>query len=167
VALFGDPAVAAWIWPPERDESGPRTADQANALIDRFLGHWADHGYGMWYWTERESGEFVGQVGFQHAEVQGERHVEIGWTLMPTQQGKGYATEAATAVLAHGFDALDLDEVVSFTLPHNSASRRVMEKIGLTYDRDFSHVGLPHVLYRCDAPADAPARRSHSSRARR
>jgi RimJ/RimL family protein N-acetyltransferase len=151
-ALFGDPAVAAWIWPLEREDSGPRTPEQAAALVDRFAGHWAEHGFGMWRLTERASGEFVGQVGFQYADIEGEPAVEIGWTLLSTHWGKGYATEAAQAALEHGFDVVGLDEIVSFTLPHNRASRRVMEKLGLTYDRDFTHAGLPHVLYRVARP---------------
>ena len=57
VALFGDPRVADWIWPSERDDSGPRTPEQASALIDRFVAHWREHGFGMWYFRERGSGE--------------------------------------------------------------------------------------------------------------
>lgn len=151
-ALFGDPRVAAWIWPPERDDSGPRTPAQADELVDRFLAHWAEHGYGMWHFAERDGGDFVGQVGLQQANVEGERVVEIGWTLLSGQWGKGYATEAARSVLELGSGPLGIDEIVSFTLPHNQASRRVMEKIGLAYDRDFVHVGLPHVLYRSVDP---------------
>jgi [ribosomal protein S5]-alanine N-acetyltransferase len=155
MALFGDPRVAAWIWPLERDDSGPRTPDQANGLVDRFLAHWAGHGYGMWYFAERESGDFVGQIGLQQADVEGRAVVEIGWTLLPAHWGQGYATEAARAALAYGFETVDLDEVVSFTLPHNLASRRVMEKLGMAYDHDFIHADLPHVLYRLPNPARA------------
>ncbi|MCB0976161.1 MAG: GNAT family N-acetyltransferase [Acidimicrobiales bacterium] len=71
--------------------------------------------------------------------------------------GPGYATEAAKAVLADGFDRLRLGEIVSFTWEGNTASRRVMEKLGMTHDPsdDFDHPKLPtghrlrpHVLYR-------------------
>ena len=147
VALFGDPAVAAWIWPAERDDSGPRTPAEADALVERFIGHWTEHGIGMWRLTERASGEFVGQAGLQQANVEGELKMEVGWTLLPSHWGKGYATEAGAAALAHGFETAGLDEIVSFTLPHNRASRNVMEKLGMTHVRDFVHVGLPHALY--------------------
>ncbi|HEX2071357.1 MAG TPA: GNAT family N-acetyltransferase [Thermoleophilaceae bacterium] len=152
VALFGDPQVATWIWPPERDDSGPRTPEQAEALVERFLGHWIEHGYGMWYFAERHSGDFVGQIGLQHTDVEGEPVVEIGWTLLPAHWGRGYATEAGRAALDLAFFRLALDEIVSFTLPHNRASRRVMEKLGMTYVRDFVHADLPHVLYRLERP---------------
>jgi [ribosomal protein S5]-alanine N-acetyltransferase len=158
VALFGDPQVAAWIWPPERDDSGPRTPEQAYALLERFHDHWADHGYGMWYFTERDSGDFVGQVGLQQADVEGTSVVEIGWTLVPSHWGKGYATEAGRSVLELGLGPLGFDEIVSFTLPRNRASRRVMDKLGLTYSREFVHAGLPHVLYRLTAPSGSNRR---------
>jgi RimJ/RimL family protein N-acetyltransferase len=71
--------------------------------------------------------------------------------------GKGYATEAAWAVLAFGFDVLELEEIVSFTVPGNARSRRVMERLGMTCNPadEFDHPLLPdghplrrHVLYR-------------------
>ncbi len=71
--------------------------------------------------------------------------------------GAGLATEAARAVMRHGFETLRLNEIVSFTVPANVRSRRVMEKLGMTHDPadDFDHPNLPeghhlrrHVLYR-------------------
>jgi ribosomal-protein-alanine N-acetyltransferase len=88
--------------------------------------------------------------------------VEIGWRLARRHQGFGYASEAARAVLAHGFERVGLDEIVSFTVPANTASRRVMEKIGMLRDPagDFDHPSLPegsplrrHVLYRLSRAA--------------
>ena len=77
--------------------------------------------------------------------------------------GKGYATEAALAAVDFAFGRLGLDELVSFTVPGNSASRRVMEKLGMTHEsaRDFHHPDLPrkspfsrHVFYRMSRDAD-------------
>jgi ribosomal-protein-alanine N-acetyltransferase len=91
--------------------------------------------------------------------------VEVGWRLSREHWGKGYATEAASKALAHGFGALGLAEIVSFTAVTNQRSRRVMEKLGMTHDPndDFEHPALPpghplrrHVLYRIrreEAPA--------------
>ena len=87
--------------------------------------------------------------------------VEIGWRLARAYWGRGYATEAAEAALAHAFGPLGLREVVAFTVPGNAASRRVMEKIGMRHDPadDFDHPDLPeghamarHVLYRATRP---------------
>jgi RimJ/RimL family protein N-acetyltransferase len=83
--------------------------------------------------------------------------VEIGWRFAAHAWGNGYATEAASAVLAHAFDELGLDALVSMTAVQNEPSRRVMERIGMTRDPvdDFDHPSIPeghplrrHVLYR-------------------
>ena len=65
---------------------------------------------------------------------------------------EGLATELGAASLAVAFGPLGLADVVSFTLPDNRASRRVMEKLGFAFERDTIHAGLPHVLYRLRAP---------------
>ncbi len=83
--------------------------------------------------------------------------VEIGWRLAAEQWGQGYASEAARAALAHGFDTVGLHEIVAFTIPVNLRSRRVMDRLGMRHDPadDFDHPGFPpghrlcrHVLYR-------------------
>ena len=90
---------------------------------------------------------FVGFVGLSVPRF--EAHftpcVEIGWRLSPEHWGRGYATEAARAALVFGFETLQLDEIVSFTVPENLRSRRVMEKIGMSHSPadDFDHPALP------------------------
>jgi RimJ/RimL family protein N-acetyltransferase len=83
--------------------------------------------------------------------------VEVGWRLSREQWGRGYATEGARAALSFGFETLTLGEIVSFTVPANLRSRRVMQRLRMTHDPadDFDHPGLPvdhplrrHVLYR-------------------
>ena len=83
--------------------------------------------------------------------------VEIGWRLAPAHWGKGYATEAAKAAVRFGFEDLNLDQIVSFTVAANKSSWSVMERLGMTRDpaEDFDHPRLPkghtlrrHVLYR-------------------
>ena len=102
---------------------------------------------------------FIGFVGL--AVPRFEAHftpcVEIGWRVAADQWNRGYATEAACAVLKYGFEIIGLSEIVSFTVPINLPSRRVMEKIGMTHNSadDFDHPLIPeghplrrHVLYR-------------------
>jgi len=83
--------------------------------------------------------------------------VEIGWRLTKDAWGNGYATESSTAAMTWGFDVLALDEIVSFTVPQNARSRRVMERLRMTYDPtdDWDHPRMAeiprmqrHVLYR-------------------
>jgi RimJ/RimL family protein N-acetyltransferase len=93
--------------------------------------------------------------------------VEIGWRLAHEYWRQGLATEGARAVAHHAFNDLRLPALVSFTVPGNLRSRRVMEKLCMTYDPvdDFDHPTLPeghplrrHVLYRLQAPAHASGR---------
>jgi len=139
----------------------PRCLSRAESdeLADGIETHFERHGFGLFAAQVRRSGEFAGFIGL--AVPAFEAHftpaVEIGWRLDPRFWNQGLATEGARAVLRYAFDELRLDEVVSFTVPANLASRRVMEKLGMTHDPadDFDHPRLPeghplrrHVLYR-------------------
>jgi RimJ/RimL family protein N-acetyltransferase len=78
--------------------------------------------------------------------------VEVGWTFARDVWGRGYATEGGQVALEHAFATLDLDRVISFTRINNLASRRVMEKLGLTRRGESDYKGIPHVWYAIDRP---------------
>jgi RimJ/RimL family protein N-acetyltransferase len=134
------------------------TREESDAYVDRVSAVIEERGWGTWAVEVVATGEFIGYVGLN--EPRFEAHftpaVEIGWRLARSAWGHGYATEAARAVLSFAFDELELDEVVSFTTVENRRSRRVMERIGMSYDidGDFDHPNVteervrPHVLYR-------------------
>lgn len=130
------------------------TADQSHALADLIELHFERHGYGLWAVEIPGTTPFAGFIGLMVPSFAAPFTpcVEIGWRLAAEQWGRGYAVEGARAVLAHAFGALDLGEVVSFTVPANVRSRRVMERIGMTHDPadDFDHPAGAgrHVLYR-------------------
>jgi RimJ/RimL family protein N-acetyltransferase len=92
------------------------------------VGHWKLRGFGLFAVVERGSGEFVGRVGPWFPE--GWPDVEIGWTLRSRFWGRGYATEAARAVLPYVFDDLGKNRVISLIPPDNLASIRVAFKLG-------------------------------------
>jgi ribosomal-protein-alanine N-acetyltransferase len=140
--LLFDPAVAPWLRPPPLR---PFTEADPPALLVRDLRHWEEHGWGPW--VVEQGGAFAGRAGLSTTRVAGERAVEVAWAVVGAAQGRGLATRAARAAVARARE-LGLEEVVSFTLPDNGASRRVMEKAGLAFDRDITHGGVPHVLYR-------------------
>ena len=100
---------------------------------------------------ERDGGNFAGYGGIKHATVEGRDEIELAYAIRSGDWGQGFATEASLAALHLGFDAMGLDRIVAFTLPHNRASRSVIEKCGFTYQRDIVHAGLPHVLYILEA----------------
>jgi RimJ/RimL family protein N-acetyltransferase len=134
--------------------------DQSDALADRIALHFDKHGFGLWAVEISGITPFAGFVGLSIPAF--EAHftpcVEVGWRLAADYWGQGYATEAARAAVAFGFEHLHLPEVVSFTVPENTRSRRVMERIGMLREPadDFDHPNAPlslrrHVLYRSKA----------------
>lgn len=135
------------------------TKEESDALIKRCKQHFASHGFGLWALELKETSQFIGFTGLMIPSFASHFTpcVEIGWRIASPFWNKGYATEAALAVLQFAFEKTDLQEIVSFTTSKNLASRRVMEKIGMTRNPadDFEHPKLPtshplskHVLYR-------------------
>lgn len=132
------------------------TRAESDAMVERIAEHFDRHGFGLWAVEVREQSPFIGFVGLAvpsfHAHFT--PCVEVGWRLAAEFWGRGYATEAARATLMFGFGPVALKEIVSFTVPENARSRRVMERLGMTHHAadDFDHPGLPdrrrHVLYR-------------------
>lgn len=139
----------------------PLSAPESDAFAQRIQEHIAAHGFGLWAVEEKESGNFLGYVGLSIPSfivpTIGKPCVEIGWRLAHDAWGKGYATEAARAALDLAFNRYGLEEIVSFTVPANVRSTRVMEKLGMTHNPadDFDHPRIEkinplcrHVLYR-------------------
>ena len=93
-------------------------------------------GFGLLACVLKNTNEFIGYIGLAVPGFQAHFTpcVEIGWRLAYNAWGKGYATEAAQACLADGFIQHKLEEIVSFTVPQNLRSRRVMEKLGMSHD---------------------------------
>jgi RimJ/RimL family protein N-acetyltransferase len=77
------------------------------------------------------SSRVVGHALLQYAKINGEDRVELGYAFARDAWGKGYATELAHGLLRFGFDTLKLDEIYGVVIPENTASRRVLEKIGM------------------------------------
>jgi RimJ/RimL family protein N-acetyltransferase len=151
-ALNADPRVMEFF-------PGVLSRKESDALADRIEAHFAEHGFGVFAAELRASEEFIGFVGLAVPSFAAHFTpcVEIGWRLAPAHWGQGLATEAARAVAQYGGEIVGLKEIVSFTVPANLRSRRVMEKSGMTHDPadDFDHPRFPeghplrrHVLYR-------------------
>jgi RimJ/RimL family protein N-acetyltransferase len=141
--------------------------DESRVRFERGNARMAERGYGLWPVEVAGGAPFIGIVGLTDPDFQAPfmPAVEIGWRLAADHWGRGYATEAARAVLAFGFERLALPEIVSFTTVANVRSRRVMEKLGMrrSSDDDFLHPSIPdghplrpHVLYRLSRASLAP-----------
>jgi len=134
---------------------------ESDAMVDRATASLESNGWGLW--AVEHNGEFLGFTGLAVPafDARFTPAVEVGWRFARSAWGHGFATEAARAAVAFGFEQLGLAEIVSFTTRANQRSRAVMERIGMTTDPadDFLHPRLdpadplrPHVLYRLPAP---------------
>ena len=121
-----------------------RPLDQAGSdvLLEHVEAHWGEHGFGLWaVQAAGEPGELLGFCGLAIPSFLPEvlPAVEVGWRLRRDAWGSGYATEAAQAALAWGWDELGLEQVIAIVDPRNDASLRVAEKLGMTRGRDRVH----------------------------
>jgi RimJ/RimL family protein N-acetyltransferase len=150
--LNADPRVVEFL-------PGPLSRSESDARVDRIEAHFQQHGFGLWAVEIPRISPFAGFIGLSipRFEAPFTPCIEIGWRLDAECWNRGYATEGARAALAFGFRWLQVEEIVSFTVPLNVRSRRVMEKLGMTHSArdDFDHPLLPeghplrrHVLYR-------------------
>ncbi len=122
----------------------PLTRAGSDAMLDRIDAHFALHGYGFWALEVRDSAALIGACGLMHISWKAffTPAVEIGWRLSTAWQGKGLAREAAETALTCAFDALGLDRVVSFTVPANTASWGLMQRLGMRKLGEFDHPNL-------------------------
>ena len=150
-ALNADPVVMAHFPAPLTREESDSIADRCERLI-------AERGWGAWVTEIKATGEFIGFVGLHvpQDDLPLSPCVEVLWRLARAHWRHGFATEAARGALRVGFETLRLPEIVSFTVPSNSRSRAVMERLGMQMDAaTFEHPSLPaghalrtHVSYR-------------------
>jgi ribosomal-protein-alanine N-acetyltransferase len=145
IALLGDPRVGETL-------AGVRTPAEVDEQIERFAADWERNGVGWYAWLDRASGALIARGGIQPATVDGREEVELGWAVVPERWGERLAGELGAACADVAFGVLGLEDVVAFTLPHNVASRRVMEKLGMRFEKvvDYKTYG-PHVVYRLRA----------------
>jgi [ribosomal protein S5]-alanine N-acetyltransferase len=139
--LFADPAVAATLWPGTL--GGPRSAGQSSAILAADISHWQQDAFGPWVFFEQSTGAFVGRGGLRRTTIGGRECVELLYAVRSEAWGEGYATEMALVSVACA-RRLGLGEIVGLTLMTNVASRRVLAKAGLRFDRVRGHAGRPH-----------------------
>ena len=142
LAIYGDPEVMRFLHTP------PADLDAALARIRRAINHYHQNSFGMCAVVEKATGRVVGGCGLKYLD--GGPDVEVGYHLARAAWGRGYATEGARACVAYGFERLRLPRVVGICDPANHASRRVLEKAGMTYQ------GMGR-FYNCDVQVLAVA----------
>jgi len=145
----------------------PLTRPESEFVLEQIELGFERDGFGIWALETLGGETFLGLTGL--STVPFDAHftpaVEVGWRLLPPAWGHGYATEAATAALAYGFNEANLEEIVSFTSTTNKRSIAVMERLNMQRDAagdflhpliDRDHPLAPHVLYRLPVQEWAP-----------
>lgn len=138
--VLGNPEVGAWIGKPNGF-----TAKEARAAIKRVQDYWTKDGFSALGVELKHEKILIGHCGLIFREEHDA--FELLYAIDKPYWGNGYVSEAAKVCIQYGFEKLKLPKIVAYTQPHNLASRRIMEKHGFQYIKDFTHADLPHVFY--------------------
>jgi RimJ/RimL family protein N-acetyltransferase len=139
--ILGDPSVMRYMPGGE-----PMPRQRIEIGLKKIIDHWHQHGFGRWAVIHNVDDRLIGWCGLEF--IQEISEVEVAYLLEKLYWGKGFATEAAKASLRYGFEELKLDHIIALAFPENVASRRVMEKIGMVYEK-MTHIwNLDLVQYR-------------------
>lgn len=148
LALLNEPSFLEFI-----GDRGVRTLDDARRYITEGpVASYARHGFGLWLVSLQEGGEKIGMCGLLKRDAL--EDVDIGFAYLPAYWSRGYGIEAARAVLAHGRQVLGIPRIVAITAPHNEASGRLLERLGLRCER-IVHLPGHAQESRLFVPADA------------
>lgn len=139
-AIWADPEVTRFL--PSRGVSIPRASAEKSLVA--FVEHW-QQGYGIWAIFEIASSQMIGYCGLRYLDELDE--VEVLYGLAKAYWGRGIATQAVKASLSYGFDVANLDRIIAMALPENLASRRVIEKAGLQYEKQIHIFNLDGFYY--------------------
>ena len=148
VALTADPDTMRYWW-----AGGPFPRDVAERNFAASLARLRKYGFGRRWIVAKENGAGLGFAETKHfgesCDDVSPDEVEIGWMLTPPAWGQGYGTEAGRAVRDEVLERLELETIVAVYHPENVASGRIMEKLGMTFERDIvARNGWPYRLYR-------------------
>ena len=146
VELWGDAGTMEYMG------GKPLSLEECWTRFLRYLGHWSLLGFGYWVVEERETGDFVGEVGFGNFKRDMEPPLraipELGWVLAPSKQGRGYATEAARAALRWGRKHFEANDFVCLIHPDHRASIRVAAKCGFKEQHLGAYKGRPAIVFK-------------------
>jgi ribosomal-protein-alanine N-acetyltransferase len=143
-ALSSDPEVVRYL------SSGVLGREETAIRLRRMMDHWLAHGYGIWAVLRKADRQFIGRCGI--ATVHDDLEHELVYTLGRAYWGHGYATEAARAAIEHGFTQLKFPRVIALAVAENLASRNVMRKVGMTFEKVIPFLGHEALRHRLDNP---------------
>lgn len=148
--MWADPNVTKQI----RDQ--PFTPEESWARLLRYVGHWVLLGFGYWIVEHKQTGKFLGEVGFADSKRDLKPSIEgipeLGWVLNAESHGKGYGTEAVHAAVAWGDTHLGTNKTVCIIAPENTASIRVAEKCGYREFQETTYHGQSVIIFKRSLP---------------
>jgi RimJ/RimL family protein N-acetyltransferase len=126
--IRSDPEVMRFI-----GTGQPHSVDQVKESLEHIFAGWKQHGFGRWAVLHKPDKKLIGWSGLAFLDKTDE--IEIGYGIAKEYWNRGFTTEAAAASIRYGFEELKLNRIVAVAMPENIASRRVMEKIGMRYEK--------------------------------
>lgn len=135
---------------------GVRTPEETAERLERALAAWRADGFGTWIATTHDD-DFAGIGLLFRSRIERESGIELGYAFLPAFWGRGLATEMSRGLIEIAFTGLDLPYVLAVTALDHVKSRRVMEKLGMTFRRELQHRGFNSVVYAIDRSEWQPA----------
>lgn len=136
--IYSNPEVMKYVG------KGARTKDETLTALVSMIEHWK-HGFGMWAIIHKDSNKFIGRCGLCFLDTTPE--IELGYTLDKPYWNMGLATEASLAILKYGFEQIGLKRIVAIAKPENIASQRVMQKVGMKFEKNARYYNSDIVYY--------------------
>jgi len=109
------------------------TLEETIEHMDLVKKNWLNLGFSSWAIIEKETNEFIGTGGVQHIEFNPDNPLEVGWRLKPSKWKQGFASEAAQAMIEFMFDEIGINDLYALCHQENTASERVMQRVGMQY----------------------------------
>ena len=121
--------------------------NEAIKIIKQRILRFEQKGLGKFLVFLKGSEQFIGTCGLDYYNLDGRQEMELGYRLLLNHWGKGYATEAAEAILNYGLVNLKIPRIIAFAIPQNTQSLKIIEKLGFRFLNEFEHAGLLHKLF--------------------
>jgi RimJ/RimL family protein N-acetyltransferase len=141
LVMHSDPVQMAML-------GGVKDEAETRAYLQRNLDHWARYNFGLWMLRSRETGSMIGRGMLRTLSLDDVMETEVGYSFNPAEWGRGLGTEIAEACVQLGRDELQCVTLVAITQPGNVASRKVLEKVGMTFEREMDWPSGRQALYR-------------------
>ena len=126
------------------------TLDESYKIIEYINIQYQENGIGRWAVIEKETGNFIGWSGFKFitSPINGRKnYFDLGYRFIRKFWGKGFASESAKACLNYGFTKMNQKEIFAMADKNNSASNKILQKIGMTKIDSFYYENVPHNFY--------------------